>query len=209
MAKQDYPYPEDEFDVLGADRVPQGVHRTPTPRWRALLPFVIALVLAPTLAYLGVSYLTNLGTPSSSSSGVSATASPEPSEPAVEETPEPTPEETPEEEPPVEEEPIEEPEEEPEDPDVQRDAPVFVLNGAGVAGLAATAAEALQSDGFTAVTATNYDRSAPSASTVYYNNAELQATAEQVGSVLGIANLVELASATDSIAIVLRSDFQP
>lgn len=202
MAKQDYPFPEDEFDVLGADRVPRGVHRTPQPRWRALLPFVVVLILAPMLAYLGVSYLANLG--SSSSSSAAATASPTPSETVAEETP--AAEETPTEETPTEE-PVETPT--PEPVDLQRDAAIFVLNGAGIDGLGADAVARLESDGFTTVSALNYSRSAPTASTVYYNNADLAATAGQVAEVLGVENVLELESATDSIAVVLREELQP
>lgn len=208
MAKQDYPFPEDEFDVLGADRVPRGVHRTPLPRWRSLLPFIVVLLLAPVLAYVGVSYLAGQG---SSSADIVATASAEPTEPSAEETPEP--EETAVEETPVEEAPTPEPTPEetptPEPTDLARDSAVFLLNGTGVTGLAAEAASLLEADGFSSVSASNYSRSAPSVSTVYYNNADLLPTAEQVGAVLGIGNLVELASATDSIAVVLRGDFQP
>lgn len=200
MAKRDYPYPEDEFDSLGAGRVPQGVHRAPASRWRTLLPFLLVLILAPTLAYLGVSYLSNQGSSSSTS-----TASPTASESvAPEETTEPeetaAPEET--------ESPEPEPEPTPE-ANVIRDAEIFVLNGAGVAGLAATASDKLTEDGFTDVTPDDYGSRLPTVSTVYYNNADLADTAQQVGSVLGITQLVELADATDSIAVVLRGDYQP
>ena len=38
-------YTEDEFDVAGREREPQGVHRAPQPLLRSLLPFVLVLVL--------------------------------------------------------------------------------------------------------------------------------------------------------------------
>ena len=63
MPKIDYPFPEDEFDVAGAGRVPEGVHRAPRPRWRVLLPFVIVVLLGPVLAYAGVSYLAGQSDP--------------------------------------------------------------------------------------------------------------------------------------------------
>ncbi len=207
MAKRDYPYPEDEFDALGTDRVPQGVHRAPVPRWRALLPFIVVLILAPLLAYVGVTYLSNLGSPSSTTAPAASgeptaapeeTAAPEDSAASEETT---APEES--------ESPTAEPEPTAEEATILRDTPVFVLNGAGVAGLAGTASEKLTADGFTDVTPDNYSSSAPTASTVYYNNADLADTAQQVASVLGIGQLVELASATDSIAVVLRGDYVP
>lgn len=198
MAKQEYPHPQDEFDVLGVDRAPQGVHRRPIPRWRLILPFVVVLILGPTLAYLGVSYLSGLG----SDDGTTP--------PAVSAAPVATPDETPEPEPEPEPQPEPEPEPEPTpELDVRRETPLFVLNGAGVSGLAGTAAAALTGDGFTNVTASNYNRAQPTASTVYYNNAELADTARQVGQVLGVGPVVELASATSTIAVVLRGDFTP
>jgi hypothetical protein len=198
VAKRDYPYPEDEFDSLGADRVPQGVHRAPPSRWRTLLPFILVLILAPALAYLGVSYLSNQGSPASSST--TTPTAPESVAPEETATPEETaaPEET------------ESPEPEPTpEANVIRDAQIFVLNGAGVAGLAGGAADKLTADGFTNVTPDDYGSRLPTVSTVYYNNADLADTAQQVGAVLGIAQLVELADATDSIAVVLRRDYEP
>ena len=198
MAKRDYPYPEDEFDSLGADRVPQGVHRAPASRWRTFLPFILVLILAPALAYLGVSYLSNQGSPTSTTTAAPTTEeSVAPEETAVpEETAAPEETESPEPEPTPE-------------ANVIRDAQIFVLNGAGVAGLAGGAADKLTADGFTDVTPDDYGSSQPTVSTVYYNNADLADTAQQVGSVLGITQLVELADATDSIAVVLRGDYQP
>ncbi|MDD9205074.1 hypothetical protein PU560_01175, partial [Georgenia sp. 10Sc9-8] len=51
MSKEQYDYPEDEFDVAGRNRGPNGAHRTPRPLWRALLPFLVVLVAAPLLAW--------------------------------------------------------------------------------------------------------------------------------------------------------------
>lgn len=193
MAKQEYPYPEDEYDVQGAGRVPEGVHRAPVPRWRILLPFVIVLVLAPALAYAGVRYLSDPGGPSPAVSPTS-TVTTAPAEP------EPTPEETPSVEPTPEA---------PPEGDVRRDAAVFLLNGTTNTGLGSAASAALAEDGFTAVSTSGYSRPQPSGSTVYYNSAELADTAQRVATVLQIGQVVELASATDSIAVVLRSDFTP
>lgn len=199
MAKPDYPHPEDEYDALGADRTPQGVHRASVPRWRTALPFIVALILAPALAYLGVSYLSTVRLPAPATATTAASAQPseDPSaeasptaEPTSEPTPTPTPTPT-------------------ETSLVQRGVPVFVLNGTTQAGLAATATAALTADGFTDVTADDYGNRLPTVSTVYYNNADLADTAAQVGQLLGIGQLLELADATDSIAVVLRSDYAP
>jgi hypothetical protein len=198
VSKPEYPYPEDEFDSLGADRTPSGVHRAPLPRWRALLPFIVALILAPTLAYLGVTYLSSAGSstpaPTSAASEQPApeeTSTPEATEtPAPAETAEPTPTPTP-------------------IGDVRLDTAVFVLNGTPTVGLGTTAAETLTTDGFTNVTADDYGNRLPTVSTVYYNNADLADTAVRVAEILGIDQLLELADATDTIAVVLRTDYAP
>ena len=91
---------------------------------------------------------------------------------------------------------------------VALDAPVAVLNGAGIAGIAGRTADRLTEAGFTAVTAGNYASAQPTNTTIYYNNAELAPTAQAIGVELGIDLMVELASATDSLVVVLRGDFQ-
>lgn len=200
MAKKDYPFPDDEFDLAGAGRAPQGVHRTPRPRWRALLPFVVVLVLAPALAYVGVGYLAGQDgvgggsglTASPSQTPQETTPTPEATDAAAlaegqaaEATPEPTPQE----------------------PGIPRDVRVALLNGTTTTGLAASASAKLQADGFTATTLGNASSRVPTRSTVYYNNPALAASAQQVATVLGIGPIMELESATTSIAVVLRNDY--
>jgi hypothetical protein len=200
VAKIDYPFPEDEFDAAGEGRAPEGVHRARQPRWRVLLPFLIVVLLAPVLAYAGVSYLAGRG----DSGGSAVTASPAgdvlgqaavaagetPAPVATAPAPTPTPEPT------------------PQAPPVARDARVVALNGTRTGGLAAGAAARLQADGFTAVTVGNARSRVPTASTVYYNNAGLAPSAQRAAAVLGIGRVVENSSATPSIAIVLRSDYR-
>ena len=200
MSKTEYPFPEDEFDAAGHGRVPEGVHRMPTPRWRALLPFLVVLLIAPALAYAGVSYLASLGSetvgpgvspaPSSDVVGQAPAGQGRTEEPDAtdEESPEPTPEPT------------------PEAPAVARDVPVLALNGTTTPGLAAAAVERLQSDGFTSLTVGNARSRVPARSTVYYHDATMAESARQVAAVLGIGQVVENASATPHIAVVLRRD---
>lgn len=201
MAKQDYPFPDDEFDLAGPDRSPQGVHRTPRPRWRTLLPFIVVILLAPALAYVGVSYLAGQGNQDGTGSGVTAAPTDQP-----EVTPTPTVTQTPAE---AEAEPVAEPTPEPtpEEPGIPRDVRVVVLNGTTRSGLAGSAAARLQEDGFTSTTLGNANSRVPTRSTVYYNNAALAESAQQVATVLGIGPIMELSSATTSIAVVLRSDY--
>lgn len=208
MAKIEYSFSEDEFDAAGRSRHPEGVHRATRPRWRVLLPFVIVVLLAPVLAYVGVSYLAGQDDPA----GTSVTASPtdeagaqaqdaEGSEPArveQERAAEPDPSEP---------KPSGEPSA--ESPAIDRGVAVLALNGTGTSGLAGGAAGRLRDDGFTAVTIGNARSSVPTASTVYYHDGDLAAPAQRVAEVLGIGRVAENASATPSIAVVLRSDYRP
>lgn len=208
---------EDEFDVAGRDRAPEGVHRSPRPLWRALLPVIAVIVLAPLLAWGAISLLgggedpaaaptatatagaTEGGTEGATEGGTESategateggTATAEPTGAASEE---PAATQTPEETEPA--------------ANVELGTPIAVLNGAGVGGLAGEVVGRLAAEGFTGGVADNYASATPATTTLYYNNAGLQATAEEVASVLGITNLVESASATQAIAIVLRADF--
>ncbi|PYG01036.1 LytR cell envelope-related transcriptional attenuator [Georgenia satyanarayanai] len=206
-------YPEDEFDVAGRDRGPQGVHREPRSLLRTLAPFLAVIVIVPLLAWGAVSLLGggDAGPGADPAPVETTTESAEPSEePTSEES---TDEETSPEEPTSEEPGDEEttPEEETTEPD---DDPVLttsisVLNGAGINGLAGDVAAELGEAGFTTVGAADYGAGSPDVTTLYYRNADLAPTAEAVGELLGIDNLLEAPSATQNveIAIVLRGDF--
>lgn len=204
-------YPEDEFDVAGRDRGPQGVHREPRSLLRALTPFLAVIVIVPLLAWGMVSLL------SGGDEDTQADPAPAPVETTTEPTEEPTSEDEVTEEEPTDEptdEPTEEettPEEETTEPDdeVVLTASVSVLNGAGINGLAGDVAAELGAAGFTSVGAADYGAGTPEVTTLYYRNADLAATAEAIGELLGIDTLVEAPSATQNveIAIVLRGDF--
>ena len=196
-------YPEDEFDIAARDRGPKGVHRQAESAFRRLLPFLIVIVAAPLLAW-GILSLLNEdgdGGPVASPSAPATTASATASAPA---TASPTPEATATATPTPEPSPT--PTEAAEQ--VALDAPVAVLNGAGIAGIAGRTADRLTEAGFTAVTPGNFASAQPTNTTIYYNNAELAPTAQAIGVELGIDLMVELASATDSLVVVLRGDFQ-
>ena len=208
---------EDEFDVAGRDRAPEGVHRSPRPLWRALLPVLAVIVLAPVLAWGAISLLGGGGDDPAAAPSATATAAPtapatetgtetgtevgtdpgtataaptdagaEPTDGATTASPEETTEPA---------------------ANIELGTPIAVLNGAGVGGLAGEVVGRLAAEGFTGGIPDNYASATPATTTLYYNNAGLQATAEEVASVLGITNLVESASATQAIAIVLRADF--
>lgn len=194
-------YPEDEFDVAGRDRGPEGVHREPPSLWRALAPFLAVIVVVPLLAWGAVSLL-------SGGDGQEPQADPTPVT-TVAPTDAPTEGGTtgePTGEPTASEEATSEPG---PDADVVLTTSVSVLNGAGVSGLAGDVATVLQEAGFTSVGAADYTAGSPDVTTLYYRNAELAPTAQAIGELAGIDNLVEAPSATQNveIAIVLRGDY--
>ena len=198
MAEDSYNFPEDEFDELGKDRTPQGVHRAPRPWWRVWGPLIAVVILAPILAIGLVKIATQdrTSTPEASASTSEEVATGDGTETA--------PEETATEEPPVEETPTEEPT--PEAPPIDQSVTVSVLNGAGRQGLAGRVAETLTTAGWTSVEPGNYTSAQPQTSAVYYANPDLAPAAQAVAETLGIATVQELGEVT-SITVVLRSDF--
>jgi hypothetical protein len=203
-------FTEDEFDVAGRDRTPQGVHRGPRPLLRTLLPILAVIVLAPLLAWGAISLLGGSDEPAPSATVPAAQETAAPTTGATDgQTGEaPTEETTEAGEEPTSEEPGEEETTDEPAGQVERGTAIAVLNGAGVNGLASDVVATLSDQGFSGGVADDYASNAPATTTLYYNNADLQATAEEVGRILGIGNLVESSSATQAIAIVLRSDYQ-
>lgn len=199
-----YRYPEDEFDADPAQDAPIGVHRAPRTWWSRWWPFVAVLVLVPVVTVGAVLWYSSRGgtLPGAGSGEQPVASAPATSEAA--ETPEETPGETPA-APDDGEAPATEDTPEPT-PDLAAD--VRVLNAANVSGLAAGAAEQLEDAGFTAVTTGNGTAGGSTASTVFYATPELAVTAQQVGTTLGITNVVESADvAGDGVVVLLLRDF--
>ncbi|WP_277050494.1 LytR C-terminal domain-containing protein [Ruania albidiflava] len=206
MTKQPYAYDEDEFDALGADRVPVGVHRRPVPWWRHALPFVAVLILAPLLAFVVVQVWSQesdqvadptpeVTAPADEGSGADEGSDGEDATGSEETTG------GPESESPTEEETTAD--------DLDRDLGVWVLNGAGVSGLAGEAAARLQEDGWTNVEAADYSHELPTDSAIFYTTADMAEEAEAIGEELGISTLYEdPQAASNGVVIVLRPDFQ-
>jgi len=221
VSKEEYPYPEDEFDTLGAKRVPQGVHREPAPRWRQWLPFLLVLVLVPLLTFGVVKYFADTSsdepTPTAEETETAAPDEGDGEDGNGEEDPgdedgaaDPDSEtdgtDEPGEEDPGDEEPGEEDTADSED--LNLDTSVLILNGARVQGLAGEVAQALTDEGWRQTEADNYAQASPAETTLYYTSEEFAAEAEAVGEQLGITNLVESSSAaSNGIVIVLRADF--
>lgn len=208
MTKQPYPYDEDEFDALGADRVPVGVHRRPVPWWRHAMPFVVVLILAPVLAFTVVQVWSQENDPSgapSPTAGATDTAGEDGSGDAGS-TGEATGEETSDATGEASESATDE-ETTPAD-DLDRDLGVWVLNGAGVAGLAGETAARLADDGWTNVVTDDYSYRLPTSTAIFYTNDAMADEAEAIGEALGITALYEDAdAASNGVVIVLRPDF--
>ncbi|HZK04474.1 MAG TPA: LytR C-terminal domain-containing protein [Actinomycetaceae bacterium] len=195
------PFPEDEFDKAAKSREPKGVHRPAEPPWKKFLPLVAALILGPLLAWGFIQALNRDSAgeapPAATETAVSDTAVPGEEIGAGA---------------PAEAEGAEGEEGQAEEalpePQVAFDASVVVLNGSRVTGIAGRTAERIAELGFTNTEAADYNQAQPVVSTIFYNNAELADAVALIGDSLGIAERVELASATDSIAIVIRGDFQ-
>lgn len=205
MSKQPYSYDEDEFDALGADRVPVGVHRRPVPWWRHAMPFVVVLILAPVLAFGVVQLWSQEAGPSSdptptAEAGTSGDGTGE--EPTDETTDEGDDATTDESESPEDEETT------PED-DLERDLGVWVLNGSATVGLAGEVAAQLDEGDWTNVETSDYSYELPTESAIFYTTADMADEAEAIGEELGISALYEdPEAASNGVVIVLRPDFE-
>lgn len=205
MTKGNSRYPEDEFDAEPVQDAPVGVHRAPRTWWSKWWPFVAVLVVVPAVTVALVLWASSwdgkipgLGTSDEPAASAPASSAPEATEGTAGETPAESPAT---EEPPAVEEP-------PPAPDLT--VAVRVLNAANRSGLAAGAADQLGTAGFTNVSAGNGNAGGSTASTVFYANADLAVTAQQVASTLGIANVVESADVADEgdVVVLLLSDFE-
>lgn len=189
-------YPKDEFDRAGED-MPVGMHRPQPSKWKAVIPFLLILVLVPLLGWGANHLLTSRGVVSGSESdtttsqsaqstdegesgtqsGDGSSSSQEPSESATPDTT-PTEESTPDTTPSTQTSTA----------SVDYNVVISVLNGTGQAGLAAQKTALLNSVGFPGTTAANATGWSTTVSTVYYRDPDLEATAQAIAQTLGISN---------------------
>lgn len=199
MSRADYPYPDDEFDAAAGGDVPRGVHREPRTGWSRWWPFVLVIVLAPLLAFALVTLYTHQGGggDTSDDGGQSVEDTPTGTTTSTAKASEPGTTKT-ESAPPQATTPA---------ASVNLDAPVSILNGAKIQGLAGRQATKLKDAGFTKVTTGNSTGTLPASSTVYYATEDLQATAQKVADTLGIDAVEQDAGkAGASVTVVLTSD---
>ena len=191
-------FPPDEFDSAADERAPVGVHRKRRGWWRAVAVTLLVFLVGGALAYGVVIYLwraqDNEGVPPLDDiplTTITATQEETPdatASPSATATPSQTPSPTPTVDP------------------VQFAAPVTVLNGAGIAGLAGRNQEKLAAAGFTAATADDLTGAKPASNTVRYSDVSLESTAAKVAEVLGIATIEFGVVAEGDIAVLLVTD---
>lgn len=214
MPKASSEFPPDEFDVVDSAS-PRSPHRAPKSLARRLLPFVVAVILGPLLAYALVTLATTGDLPGLGGDGgtktlptgdtVTPSVSPEDEAEASSDPSVPDESASGEESSPDDETTTEEPAVDP-DPSTR----VMVLNSTGTAGLAGRARDSLVTAGWSDVVTGNYSGTLPG-STVFYaeDDPVLEASARAVAEELGI-DTVELDAemATDPITVVLEADFE-
>ena len=200
-------YEKDAFDTPPAG--PVGVHRGKRSFSRRAMPFVAVVILAALAGLLvwgiysgeiakihmpwqsSATSSQSASTPAkSSSSAAPSTSAPatasqspsvSPSQPA--QTSQPAPQQT-----------------------VNKSAAVQVLNGTGITGYAGRQAATLRQSGYASVTASTYSMGQPpAASVVWYQNETDKATAQDVASTLGIANVEQSAQIGTPVVVVLMS----
>lgn len=201
-------YPEDEFDEAGK-LYPVGAYRQAPSKWKAVVPFLLVLVLAPALAWLTVSFLT--------AGNVTAPTAQQPSQSASSEV-----DKTAEEKAQADKEAAEKAQAEKEAAQkaqaereaaeaaakVNKDVSVVVLNGTSTNGLAGGAVTKLQGDGFNKLRADNAQGWQTEVTTVYFK-AGNEVNAKAVAKVLGVSNVVESAESVGDVTVVLKGDYKP
>ncbi len=226
-ARKDYPYPEDEFDIAAAAGGPEGVHRAQRSTARKVAPWIVVLLIVPLISFGVVFWLSQNDT--DVSDALFGDDDPSPTAPADDESPDEGADEAGADEDGADEAGADEDggeedgatedgaaedggdangaDEEGEEEEalpVNREVAVDVLNATQISGLAALASERLEADGFSAVTSGNFQGGGTRAnSAVKYTDPDLESTAEQIASVLGISDIVEDPAPGDGIIVEL------
>ncbi|BDZ42648.1 hypothetical protein GCM10025865_19470 [Paraoerskovia sediminicola] len=207
MDSSRYPYQPDEFDAPAAAGAPVGIHRAPRSAWSAVWPFLLVAVVCGALAVAAVAAVASWSDDGSDAAAPAATQaqSPEPSGSAEEPTDEASQEPDEESTEDATDEPTEEPTEEP-DADVDLSLEVRVLNDSGISGLAGKVTQVLLDDGFTDVTASNYEGSSLPESAVWYRDESDAATAQKIADDLGIGETRQISDLRANISVILLTD---
>ncbi|MDY6213568.1 MAG: LytR C-terminal domain-containing protein [Schaalia hyovaginalis] len=194
-------YPRDEFDIAGED-MPVGMHRPQASRWKNVWPFLVILVIVPLLAWGASTLLMNrqsgtvVSTPQSVPASRSAQSAQSAQSASSGQSEARVPEETQSSKPTAPEK---------TEPLIDYNVKISVLNGTGTQGLAAEKVSELAAAGFPGATAANADGWVTQASTVYYEDPALEASAQAIGEALGIANVQVTTGIGDpDVVVILR-----
>jgi hypothetical protein len=222
VSKKDYPYEPDEFDSVDPGSRPKEVHAARRSTLSRVWPFIVVIVVVPAIAFGVVKYLSTWENPNAvgdktpaSTSTITQTVIDLPTDTGLPVDPGTVTEPVPLDSVPVEE-PALEPTEEPAPtesteapPPLDRASTVSILNAKGESGLAGRARDLLAGDGWTAVSAGDYDGSASDgASAVYYAKKSQATSAQAVANILQINEVVRDKKASpEGITAVLRSDY--
>lgn len=216
-------YPEDEFDRIGRT-LPRGAHRPGQPWWHGFLPLIAVFIIAPLLGWAAFLLIGAGGSGASSDASSSQVASSqaatdasaagseagseaagqvseEPSEETSTATVAPTPQHITSESP----SPSASAGESREagvagGEDLSRK--VAVLNASGITGLAGKIKEEVAAEGFSNVSADNYQGQRPAQNTIYYLESA-EAEAKKIQQLLGIDMIVPRTQLSPEIQVVL------
>lgn len=202
-------YPEDEFDQI-AKHLPQGAHRPGQPWWRGFLPFIIAIIVAPLLAWalllLVNSHSVGFGqfsgeAPKASETGSQGEKTSQPADGGVDPADETgagqedsQSEETssapaaPSAAPSADSENLPANTEPAKTAD--KSSAISVLNASGINGLAALAKDRIAAKGYTKVTANNFTGGKPKQNTIFFST-DSALEAKEIQQVLRIDMIVE------------------
>jgi cytoskeletal protein RodZ len=203
VAKNDYPYPPDEFDRVNMESRPKEVHAARRGPWSRVWPFLLVIVLIPAIAFAVVYFLGDRlpGRSNSSSPGTTTSQdTPADQPPAAEETLDtPAPEET-----------TPEPET-PEAPAIDKTVTITVYNSGAGNEAALRTAQGLQAAGYANASSHGTPNPAsPATTTVYYSAADQATTAADIAAILGGApTQIDAAVAGGGIVVVITMDHFP
>ena len=207
-------YPPDEFDRAGED-MPLGMHRAKPSKWRAVIPFLVILIVVPLLGWAASQYLTSRGNSEQSGADTVVTVQQSAAQSGTESndsvvvtqpsqgsqsggetsatqapTPSPSPTETSQEQ------------------EVDMNVKIGVLNGTGQNGYAAEKAAILNQAGFPGTEAANANGWLTEVSTVYYGDPALKASAQKIADTLGIERVAQdqdsVGTTTYDVVVVLK-----
>jgi hypothetical protein len=202
VSKNTYSYPPDEFDSVDINSRPKEVHAARRGAWSRVWPFLLVIVLVPSIAFLAVHFLAD----KLPGSGSSAPPSQSPPVDVTSDEPSQSTDVEPSGDPVVSEPPASEAPPSQPAPVADKATKVTVYNDGRTEGAAGTAADALKTAGYTDANKQYEPNPAhPEVSTVYYSTDAQVATANDVAAVLSITAVqLDPQVAAGNIVVVMK-----